>query len=67
MANLQAYHHFKLDLKKWTNIQEASWLIHGTKRRTDDQLQSLELPCRKLIYTGQWKLGKHWRFHLLFI
>ena len=22
------------------------WLIHGTKRRNDNQLQSLELPCR---------------------
>ena len=22
------------------------WLIHGTKRRKDNQLQSLELPCR---------------------
>ena len=28
--------------KKWTNIQEAS----GTKRCKDNQLQSLELPCR---------------------
>ena len=22
------------------------WLMHGTKRREDNQLQSLELPCR---------------------
>ena len=29
--------------KTWTNIQ---WLIHGTKRRKENQLQSLELPCR---------------------
>ena len=26
----------------------AKWLIHGTKRRKDNQLQSLELPC--IIY-----------------
>ena len=38
MSNLQTYNHFKLDLKKW--------LIHGTKRRKDNQLQSLELPGR---------------------
>ena len=24
----------------------GKWLIHGTKRRKDNQLQSLELPCR---------------------
>ena len=26
--------------------QHSYWLIHGTKRRKDNQLQSLELPCR---------------------
>ena len=36
MSNLQTYYHFKLDFQK----------IHGTKRRKDNQLQSLELPCR---------------------
>ena len=37
-----------LDLisKKWTNIQGGKWLIHGTKRHKDDQLQSVENPCR---------------------
>ena len=25
----------------------GKWLIHGTKRRKDNQLQSLELPCRE--------------------
>ena len=25
---------------------ECKWLIHGTKRGKDIQLQSLELPCR---------------------
>ena len=24
----------------------GKWLIHGTKRRKDNQLQSLELPCK---------------------
>ena len=32
------YYHFKLDFQKSTN----KWLIHGTKRRKDNQLQSLE-------------------------
>ena len=36
LSNLQTYYHFKLDL----------WLIHGTKRHKDNQLQSLELRCR---------------------
>ena len=31
--------------KRWTNMQEA-WLIHDTKRRKGNQLQSLKLPCR---------------------
>ena len=45
MSNLQTYY-FKLDFQKWTNIQGGKWLIHGTKRHKDNQLQSLELPCR---------------------
>ena len=28
----------------------GKWLINGTKRRKDSQLQSLELPCRILWY-----------------
>ena len=41
MSNLQTYY-FKLDFQK----VEHRWLIHGTKCRKDNQLQSLELPCR---------------------
>ena len=44
MSNLQTYYHFKLDLKKVD--QHTGGLIPGTKRRKDNQLQSLELPCR---------------------
>ena len=33
-------------VKKWTDLQEASGYFHGTKHRKDNQLQSLELPCR---------------------
>ena len=46
MSNLQNYHHFKLDFQKEDQHTEGKWLIHGIKRRKDNQLQSLELPCR---------------------
>ena len=46
MSNLQTYYHFKLDLKKVDQHPAGRWLIHGTKRHKDNQLQSLELPCR---------------------
>ena len=32
--------------KKMDQHTRGKWLIHGTKRRSDNQLQSLELPCR---------------------
>ena len=38
--------HFKLDLQKLDQHTGGKWLIHGTKRRKYNQLQSLELPCR---------------------
>ena len=45
MSNLQTYH-FKLDFQKVDQHTGGKWLIHGTTRRKDNQLQSLELPCR---------------------
>ena len=45
MSNLQTYH-FKLDLQKVEQHTGGNWLIHSTKRRKDNQLQSLELPPR---------------------
>ena len=44
--NLQTYYDFKLDFQKVDQHTEGKWLIHGTKRHEDNQLQSLELPCR---------------------
>ena len=44
MSNLQNYYHFKLDFKKVDQRRGGKWLIHGTKRRKDNQMQSLELP-----------------------
>ena len=43
MSNLQTYYHFKLDFEKVDQHIGGNWLIHGTKRRKDNQLQSLEL------------------------
>ena len=45
MSNLQTYYHFKLDSEKVDQHTGDKGLIHGTKRRKDNQLQSLELPC----------------------
>ena len=46
MSNLQTYHHLKLDFQKVDQHTGGKWLIHGTKRLKDNQLQSMELPCR---------------------
>ena len=36
----------KLDFQKVDQYTGGKWLIHGTERRKDNQLQSLELSCR---------------------
>ena len=46
MSHLQTYYHLQLDFQKMDPYTAGKWLIHGTKRRKDNQLQSLELPCR---------------------
>ena len=46
VSNLQTYYHFLLDFQKVDQHTGGKWLIRGTKRRKDTQLQSLELPCR---------------------
>ena len=47
MSNLQTCY-FKLDSQNVDQHTDTGgkWLIHVTKRRKDNQLQSLELPCR---------------------
>ena len=45
MSSLQTYFNFKLNFQKVDQHPGGKWLIHGTKRREDNQLQSLELPC----------------------
>ena len=44
MSNLQTYYHFNLDFQKVDQHTWGNCLIHGTKHRKDNQLQSLELP-----------------------
>ena len=46
MSNLQTYYHFKLDFPNVDQHTRGKWLINGTKRSRDNQLQSLELPSR---------------------
>ena len=46
VPNLETHYHLKLEFKKWTNIQEASDYIHGTKHRKDNYVITVELPCR---------------------
>ena len=38
---------FKIRFPKVDQHAGSKWLIHDTKRRKDNQLQSLKLPCRK--------------------
>ena len=46
MSNSQTHYRFKLDFEKVDQHIGGKWLIHGTKCCKDNQLQSLELPCR---------------------
>ena len=47
MSNLQPNWCLKIDFQKVDQHAGGKWLIHDTKRRKDNQLQSLKLPCRK--------------------
>ena len=46
MSNLQTYYHFKLDFQKVDKHTGGKWLIYSTKRRKNNQIQSVELPFR---------------------
>ena len=45
VSNLQTHYNFKLDFQKVDQHTGSKWLIHGTKHRKDNPLQSMELPC----------------------
>ena len=46
MSNLQTYYHFIQDFQLVDQHRGGKWLIHGTKRRKDNELQSQERPYR---------------------
>ena len=46
MSNLQPKCCLKVDFQKVDKHTGGKWLIHDTKRRKDNQLQSLKLSCR---------------------
>ena len=46
MWNLQPNGCLKIDFQKVDQHAGGKWLIYDTKRRKDNQLQSLKLPCR---------------------
>ena len=46
MSNLQPNCCLKFDFQKVDQHAGGKWLNHDTKRRKDNQLQSLKLPCR---------------------
>ena len=46
MSNLHPNCCLKIDFQKVDQYAGGEWLIHDTKRRIDNQLQSLKLPCR---------------------
>ena len=46
MSNLEPNGCLKIDFQKLDQHAGGKWLIHDTKRRKDNQLQSLRLPYR---------------------
>ena len=46
MSNLQPNCCLKFDFQKVDQHAGGKWLIRDAKRRNDNQLQSLKLPCR---------------------
>ena len=46
MSNLQSNCCLKVDFQKVDQNAGGNWLIHNTKRRKDNQLQSMKLTCR---------------------
>ena len=39
-SNLQTYYHFELNFQKVDQHAGGKWLIHGTKRRKDNQFSA---------------------------
>ena len=46
MSNLQPNCCLKVNFQNLDQHTGGKWLIHATKRRKDNQLESLKLPCK---------------------
>ena len=62
MSNLQPNCCLKIDFQKVDQHAKGKWLIHDTKRRKDNQLQTLKLPCR-VSKLSNWMCHKGVRWH----
>ena len=61
MSNLQPNCCLEFEFRKVDQHAGGKWLIHDTKRRKDNQLQSLKLPCRiSKLSSKMWHKGVHW-------
>ena len=61
MSNLQPNCCLEFDFRKVDQHAGGKWLIHDTKRRKDNQLQSLKLPCRiSELSSKMWHKGVRW-------
>ena len=65
MSNLQPNFCLKFDSPKVDQHEGGKWLIHDTKRRKDNQLQSLKLPCR--ISLKEWALCDTCSYSALYV
>ena len=58
MSNLQPNCCLEFEFRKVDQHAGGKWLIHDTKRRKDNQLQSLKLPCRiSKLSSKMWHKG----------
>ena len=58
MSNLQPNCCLEFDFRKVDQHAGGKWLIHDTKRRKDNQSQSLKLPCRiSKLSSKMWHKG----------
>ena len=53
MSNLQTNCCLKFDFQKLDQRTGGKWLIHDTKRRKDNQMQSLKLPVAYPIWVAR--------------
>ena len=58
MSNLQTYYRLKFDLQIVDQHIGGKWLIHGTTHSKENQLQSLELPCKILTWEHEFEIKK---------